>query len=167
MSVSARLPCCLSRGPLKREFLDIYLSKSFGVGNFGNTEAMRVIFFWKCSKFNGDLENAAKKQEKIFCFWDKWIWIVCIELSLLRREYLSSAVNVLTKSLKTLDVTNIDVFQGIYFHSDQWIWQRSCRWDWISVAARLPCCLSRGHLKRDFLDIFVSTCFGVRNFGNT
>ena len=64
MSVSALLPCRLSRGPLKREFLDIFLSKSFGVGNVGNTEAMRVIVFWICSKFNADFENAEKKTRK-------------------------------------------------------------------------------------------------------
>ena len=33
----------------------------------------------------------------MFCFWDKCIWIVRIELSLLIREYLSSTVNVLQK----------------------------------------------------------------------
>ena len=99
MSVSARLPCRLWRGHLKREFLEIFLSKSFRVGNVGNTEAMTVIVFWKCSKFNAALKNAEKKREKIFCFWDKCIWIVCIELSLLRKGYLSSAVNVLTKRL--------------------------------------------------------------------
>ena len=31
------LPCHLSRGPLERELLDIYLSTSFVVGNCGNT----------------------------------------------------------------------------------------------------------------------------------
>ena len=61
---------------------------------------MSVIFFWKCSKFNADSKNAQKNPEKIFCFWDKCIWIICIQLSVLIREYLSSAVNVLKKRLK-------------------------------------------------------------------
>ena len=99
------LPCRVSMGPLKRELLEIYPSTSFEVGNFGNTEAMRIIFFWKCSKFNVDLENGEKSSEKIFCFWDKCIWIVCFELSLVIREYLSLAVNVLKKVLKTFHVT--------------------------------------------------------------
>ena len=33
-------------------------------------------------------------------------------------EYLSSAVNILTKSLKTLHVTKGDFFQLDYFHGD-------------------------------------------------
>ena len=41
------------------------------------------------------------------------------ELSLLRREYLSLAVNVSTKSLKNLHVTTSDFFRLDYLHSDQ------------------------------------------------
>ena len=55
--------------------------------------------FLKGSKFNIDLKNVHKNSENFFCFFDNCIWIVCIELSLLRREYLSSTVNVLRKSL--------------------------------------------------------------------
>ena len=51
----------------------------------------------------------------MFYFWDKCLWIVCIELSLLIREYLSSAVNVLTKSLKTFHVTKGDFSNSITF----------------------------------------------------
>ena len=83
MSVSARLPCCLSRGHLKREFLDIYLSKCFGVGNLGNTEAMRVMFFSKFSKFNADLENSGKKKKKRFFVFE----INASELFALNRLY--------------------------------------------------------------------------------
>ena len=67
--------------------------------------------FWKCTK----------KSKKKFCFCDKYIWIVYIELSLLRREYLSSAVIVLTKSKKTLHVSKSDSFRMNYLQSDQWI----------------------------------------------
>ena len=38
---------------------------------------------------------------------------------LLRREYLSSAVNVLTNSRKILHITKIDFFQLKFLHSDQ------------------------------------------------
>ena len=41
----------------------------------------------------------------MFCFWDKCIWIVCIHLSLLIREYLSPAVNVLRKGVKNFHVS--------------------------------------------------------------
>ena len=37
-------------------------------------------------------------------------------------EYLSSAVNVLTNSLKIFHVTKRDPFQLNYLDSDQWIW---------------------------------------------
>ena len=48
--VWAQLPCCFSKGPLKKDFLNIYLITFFGVRNFGNTSAMRVIFFLKIFK---------------------------------------------------------------------------------------------------------------------
>ena len=56
-----------------------------------------------------------KIQQKLFCFWDKCIWIVCIDLSPLRREYLSSAVNVFTKSLKTFQGTKKNFSNSITF----------------------------------------------------
>ena len=56
-----------------------------------------------------------KLQEKIFCFWDKSIWIVCIHLSLLLREYLSLAVNVLRKGHKNFHVSKSDFCNSISF----------------------------------------------------
>ena len=38
--------------------------------------------------------------EKVFGFWDNCIWKCCNKLPLLRREYLSSAVNGLTNRIK-------------------------------------------------------------------
>ena len=49
----------------------------------------------------------------MFCFWDNWISIVCIQLSLLMREYLSSAVNVLRKGLKNFHVSKSDFSNSI------------------------------------------------------
>ena len=49
-TVLSHLPCCLSKGPLKRDFLDIYLTTLFGIRNLGNTSAMRVVFFLKVYK---------------------------------------------------------------------------------------------------------------------
>ena len=45
-----RFPSCFSKDPLKRDFLDIDLTTFFGVSNFGNTSAMRFIFFLKMFK---------------------------------------------------------------------------------------------------------------------
>ena len=74
--------------------------------------------FWKCSKYNVDYRNAEKNSEKVFCFWDNSIWIGCVKLSLLRGEYLSSAVNVLKNSFKILNSSKIDLFQLNYVQSD-------------------------------------------------
>ena len=51
----------------------------------------------------------------MFSFGDKSILIVCIQLSLLIREYLSSAVNVFRKSLKNFHVSKSDSSNSITF----------------------------------------------------
>ena len=51
----------------------------------------------------------------MFCFLDKSIWIVCIDLSLLLRKYLSLAVNVLKKGLKNFHVSKSDFCISITF----------------------------------------------------
>ena len=49
----------------------------------------------------------------MFFFWDKCIWIVSIHLSLLLREYMSLAANVLRKGLKNFHVSKSDFFNSI------------------------------------------------------
>ena len=51
----------------------------------------------------------------MFCFWSKCIWIVCIHLSLLLKEYVSLAVNVLRKGLKNFMVSKSDFCNSITF----------------------------------------------------
>ena len=75
-------------------------------------------FFQKCSKLNLDFEILNENLEKAFCFWDNSIWIGCVNLSLLRWEYFSSAVNMLTNSYHVLHITKKDIFQLIYFQND-------------------------------------------------
>ena len=53
--------------------------------------------------------------DKMLCFWDKCIWIVCIHLSLLVREQLWSAVNVLRKGVKNFHVSKSDFCNSITF----------------------------------------------------
>ena len=83
----------------------------FGVRNFENTKAMRVIFFLKRSKLQLDFRKAAQKREKDFCFWDNIIWIAIVRFPLLRTGYFSSTANVLTSSSKILHVNIRDFFQ--------------------------------------------------------
>ena len=116
----------------------------FGVNNFQNTKAMRVIFFSKCLKFKLDFKNAAKNWEKVFCFWDNCIWIGIVKLRLLRTAYLSSASNVLTSCTNILHVNMRHFFQINWLGRDHWIWQKCCGIDFKSDWERLPCCLWKG-----------------------
>ena len=60
-----------------------------------------------------------KKIRKSFLFRDNCVQIGCVKLSLLRREYLSSAVNVLTNSYKALRLSKTDIFRLNYLPNDQ------------------------------------------------
>ena len=51
----------------------------------------------------------------MFCFRDICIWIVCIHLSLLIWEYLSSAVNKLRKDVNNFHVAKSDFCNSITF----------------------------------------------------
>ena len=75
--------------------------------------------FWKCSKFKVDFKNATKNWEKAFSFWDNCVRIGCVKLSLWRKEYLSSAVNVLKNSYKALRLTKTNFFWHKYLPDDQ------------------------------------------------
>ena len=65
-SVSAHLPGYLWKGPLKLDFLDIYLTLFFAVRKLKNTSALRVVFFLKIFKIKFKLRNYKKKIETIF-----------------------------------------------------------------------------------------------------
>ena len=166
-SVWTRLPCYISKGLQKLDFLDIYLTTVFRARNFQKASAMTVIFFWKCSKFYLHFKNAERNWEKVFPLIDNCIWFGCVKFSLLRREYLSPAVNVLKNSLKILCITKRNFFEINCLHFDQWICWRGCGSDLNSVRTRLPCCFWKVLQKQDFLDIHLTTVFGVHNSENT
>ena len=118
----ARLSCCLSKHPLKRDFLDIYLT-TFSESVTSKIQNLWVSSFYsKFIKFNLAFKNGAKSWEKVFCLWDNCIWIGIVKLSLLRTGYFSSAANVLTSSPKIWHVNKRDFFQLNWLGSDQWIW---------------------------------------------
>ena len=131
----------------------------FGVRSFGNTKSMRVIFFSKYSKFSPDFknENAGKDWGKRFCLWDNFTWIGIGKLSLLRTAYFSFPANVLRNSSEILHVNKRDFFQLNRLIRDQWIWSGWFDADLNSAWTGLPCCLSKGSLKPDFLDIYLTT----------
>ena len=63
-----RLPCYLLKGPLKGDFLDIYLTTSFGVPEFKNTSAMKVILILKMFKIESKSRKCKKKFGKYLSF---------------------------------------------------------------------------------------------------
>ena len=51
------LTCCFTKGPLKEDFLETFLTTFLRVRNFANTSAVRVTFYWNCSKINLAFKN--------------------------------------------------------------------------------------------------------------
>ena len=118
-TVWSHWPCCLSKGSLKRDFCDIYLTTFFEMRSSEIHKLWGSTFFWKCSKFYFYFINSEKNWEKASCFFDNYTWVGCVNLSLLRRENLRSAVNVLTNSPNILHITKRDFFQLHWLHFDQ------------------------------------------------
>ena len=158
---------CLLKGSLKGDFLEIFLTSPFRVRHMGNTSAIRVIFFLKYWKFNVGFTNAVINWENVFHFWDSCMWIGCLKLSVLTREYLSSVINMLTNILKNFHITKRVLFPtqlpsqwSINMVKVVWVRFQHC-------LLHLTCYFPKGPRKEDFLEISLTTFFGVRNLGNT
>ena len=137
----------------------------FGVGNFGNTKAMRTSFFSKCLKFNIDFKNAVKISEKVFCFSDNLIWFGTVKLSLLRTGYFSLIANVLTSS------TNVWHLRERLFPTQfPWQWSMNmikvlwCRFQ--KCLATFTMLLVERSSQTGLLRHLYDYVFAVRNFGN-
>ena len=65
------------KGFLKQEFYGIQVTSLFGINNFGHIEAMKVIFFSKCSKSYVHFENAIRLRENVENFGDNFVWTCC------------------------------------------------------------------------------------------
>ena len=107
-----------------------------------------------------------KKSQIIFRFWDNCYWKCSYKLSLIRGEYLQSALNGLTNSPKILHYTQRTFWSLNFIRRDQSIWETFCRSPLKISSAPLPCYLVKGPLERDTLDIELTTDFGVRKFKN-
>ena len=79
-------------------------------------------FLKKYSRFNLHFKYAKKNPEKVFCFWENFIWVTTINFSLLRKGYLSLEANMLAKSPKIWRITTRDFFYFNWFDCDQLIW---------------------------------------------
>ena len=91
-----------------------HLFRSQYFGKYWNYETH--IFWSKCSKFNVGLIKAIKIREKIFCFWGNAVWSCCWKFCIFRREYFSSAANVLKNGPKLSILTKAGVFQLYLSH---------------------------------------------------
>ena len=156
-SAWARLPCCLWKGPLKRDFLGINLT-TFSELVISEIQKLWGSCFWSIgSKFQIDFKMAAKNWENFLYFSDNCMWIGNVILSLFGARYIPLVVNVVKSSPKICHVYKRDFFQVNLLRSDQWIWYRWCNPDLESAWVRLPCCLSKGPRKWDFLGINLTT----------
>ena len=121
-SACVRVPCCLSKGPLKWDFLDIYLTTFSESFNSQIQNLWRSFFVSKYLIFHLDFKNSVKNWGRVLCLWENCTWIGIVKFSLLRTWYSSTAANVLTSSPKILYVDKRDFFQLNLFSSDRWIW---------------------------------------------
>ena len=121
-SGSAGLPCCLLKGLLQRDFLDIYLTtlSEFVILQIQNLWAS--WFLSKYSKFHLYFINELKNWQKVLCFSDNSIWIGIVKLYLLKTGHFSSPANVLESRPKIWQLTSRDFLQLNSLSSDQWIW---------------------------------------------
>ena len=114
--------CCLSKGPLKQDFLGIYLTTFSEFVIWEIQKLWGLYFFSKCSKFEIDIKNLAKIWEKLFSFSDNFIWIGIIKLSLLRTGYFSLVADVLTSSVKIWRLNMREFYEHNFLASDEWTW---------------------------------------------
>ena len=80
------------------------LSMFFGVHKFKITSVRRVICVLGMFKMKSKFRKCKKKLPKSFFWWDNCFSICCYKLCLLRRKYLSSAVNGLANSRNILHI---------------------------------------------------------------
>ena len=162
-----RLPCCLLKGPLKRNFLHVYLT-TFSESVISEIKKLwRSSFVSRCSKSNLDFKNVAKNSEKDFCFWDNCIWIGIVKLSLLRTGYFSSAANVLRSSPKIWHVNKRDFFKFNWplQYSMNMIKMLWCRFQ--QCLGTFTMLFVEGSSEKTLFRHLSDYVFRVRNFGNT
>ena len=107
------------------------------------------LFFWKCSKFKLHFKNSATNSENSFSLRHNIIWIGYLKLSLLRTEYLSAAVNMLTDILSALYITKQSQLPSKWSKNMiKVLWFRFQK-----CLVSLTCCFPKCPLKRDFLQI--------------
>ena len=124
------------RSLLSNGIFETFIEASFSESVISKIHQLWVSSFYVNSlKFNVDFKNAKKNWDNVFSFSDNIIWIDCVKLSLLRREYLSRAVIPLTNTSETSHISKRDLSQPNCLHNDQWISQRWCPLDFNSACS--------------------------------
>ena len=124
-------------------------------------------FFSKCLKFNADFKNRERNLQNVFTSWDNCIWIRSWKFQILQREWLSPAVNVITKSRKSSNITNKRRFLSESPSEIQHNFMKVLSWRFYQIWDPLTCWLLNGAMKRSYLDICVTMPFTICNFKNT
>ena len=148
-SACTRLPYCLSKGLLRQDFLNIYLTTFHDSVISEIQKLWGSSFFSKYSKFNLDLEKEGNIGEKVFSFWEKYIWIGIVKFSLFRTRSFSSVAGVVTSSPKIWHVNKRDFLEHNIVASDQWIWYRCFQAYFNAAWARFSYCFSKLPMKLD------------------
>ena len=151
---------------LKQEFKGIQVTRSSGINNFGYVEAMKVIFFSKCSRLYVDFENLIKLWEDIDGFEDNLSWTCWGSFCQLWQEYMWSAINVLKKCPNIADMTKRHDKQLNLFDINGTLVKRWCRSDFSSVLDPSTGWFPKRVLKQEFKGNQVTTFFAVNNFAN-
>ena len=125
-SALARLPWSLLKGPLKWDFLEIYLT------TFSESVISEIQNLWASSfvskywKFNLHFKITVKNWEKLFFFWDSCIWIGIIKLPLLRKWYIWSAAQDLNCQWKRVFPTLLIWQWSMNILKVLWCWFKQC-----------------------------------------
>ena len=98
--------------------------KTFIWWRFSESVISKILQLWGSSFFKNfkilsAFQKCRQEKEKVFPFRGNFIGIGCVQLSLLRREYLWPADNVLKNSPKIFPITKKDFFELNCLHRDQ------------------------------------------------
>ena len=108
-----------------------------------------------------------KFHKRFLLFLDNCILIRSPKFQIVQREYLSPAVNVLTKSGKISNITNKKGFLGQFLSETQHNLMKDSHGDFTSICDLRTCWLLNGGMKRGYLDVCVNIHFTICNFQNT
>ena len=128
---------------------------------------MRVIFFSKCLQFDADFKSGEKNRQYVVKFLDNCISFSSAKFQILKSEYLSSAVNIITKSQKTSNITNKRGFPGQFPLQWQNNFIKVLSWIFRNFSWPFNMLTVEGCYEVGYLDTSLTMPFAVCNFETT